>query len=101
MNSGAEILVTKISENQVLIFKVIVKDQKSQTEHEVSLNRTEYIRVTQGHVDPEELIKKSFEYLLENEPKERILKKFDFTVISRYFPSFTKEIEKRIDTIST
>ena len=47
-------------------------------------------------VGPEELIRKSFEFLLEREPKESILSRFDLSVISRYFPEYEREIRKQL-----
>ncbi len=96
MGTGLEIIVTKIAENQVMVFQVIVKNNNSQTEHKVSLNRTDHIRLTKGHIKPEVLLKKSFEFLLEQEPKEDLLKEFDFTAISRYYPNFLSDIQKRV-----
>lgn len=90
------IKVTKILENQSLVFKVEVQENGSQTQHEVHLNKADYQKITNGKIKPEVLIKKSFEYLLQNESKEQILSKFDFTSISRYFPTFIKEIKKNI-----
>ena len=101
MKEGTEIVVKRTSDNQVMIFNVLIKEKDSQTEHRVSLNRTDYIRITNSHIEPEILVKKSFEYLLANEPKERILKVFDFTTINRYYPNFLKEIQKLIDAINT
>jgi len=39
-------------------------------------------------------IKKSFEFLLEREPKESILPRFNLRVINQYFPEFKEEIRK-------
>ena len=97
MAQATEIIVTKVAENQLYIFTVRVKDAQSETEHKVSLNKTDYIRITDGHAKPEVLVKEAFKFLLEHEPKEQILKEFDFTAIGRYFPTFNKEILKRID----
>jgi len=91
-----EVTVTKIMENQMFVFKVVVKDEKSQTQHQVTLNKADYQRLTNGDVKPEHLIKKTFEFLLDQEPKEKILPKFDFTIIGLYFPNFHNEIEKRM-----
>ena len=33
-----------------------------------------------------------FHFLLDREPKELILQRFDVTVISRYFPEFEREL---------
>ena len=41
---------------------------------------------------PERVLEPAFEFLLEREPKESIPSRFDVTVISRYFPSFEKDI---------
>ena len=37
---------------------------------------------------PEELVRRSFEFLLERESKESILREFDLSVIQRYFPEY-------------
>ncbi|HDZ54565.1 MAG TPA: hypothetical protein ENI19_03855 [Candidatus Nealsonbacteria bacterium] len=47
-----------------------------------------------GQLTPEELVRKSFEFLLEREPKESILREFNLNVISKYFPEYEKEIIK-------
>jgi hypothetical protein len=41
-------------------------------------------------------VRKSFLFLLEREPKESILRSFDLTVISRYFPEYEREITRRL-----
>ena len=38
----------------------------------------------------------AFEFLLEREPKEFILSRFDLPVIGRYFPEFEREIKRRL-----
>ena len=40
-----------------------------------------------------DLIKKSFEFLLERESKESILRKFNLKVINQYFPEYEQEIK--------
>ena len=37
---------------------------------------------------PEELVRRSFEFLLQRESKESILREFDLSVIQRYFPEY-------------
>lgn len=37
---------------------------------------------------PEELVRRSFEFLLQRESKESILREFDLSVIQRYFPDY-------------
>ena len=49
-----------------------------------------------GHVAPEELVRASFEFLLEREPASSILRNFSLDVISRYFPDYPAEIRDRL-----
>jgi hypothetical protein len=41
---------------------------------------------------PEELIRSSFKFLLEREPKESILESFELPTISRYFPEYDQAV---------
>jgi len=75
-----------------VIFEVEVGDGVSKTNHVVSLDDSYYMDLTGGKVGKEELIKESFEFLLEREPKETILSKFDLSVIQQYFPEYEKTI---------
>jgi hypothetical protein len=77
-------------------YEVRVLEGKSESSHRVTLAEKDYTRLTNGNVAPEELIRRSFEFLLEHESKESILERFDLTVISRYFPQYEHEIKKRI-----
>ena len=47
-------------------------------------------------VSPEDLVRKSFEFLLERESKNQILRQFELPVISKYFPNYLDEIRKRL-----
>lgn len=87
--------VTKIEEG---VFDVGVMEGKSESSHRVSLSAKDYDRLTRGGIPPEELIRRSFEFLLEHESKESILARFDLSVISRYFPHYEREIKKRLGT---
>jgi hypothetical protein len=77
-------------------FRVRVIEAGSESTHEVTLDPKDYPRLAGGAVEPQELIRKSFEFLLEREPKASILSRFDLSVISRYFPEFEREIKKRL-----
>ena len=75
---------------------VEVSEDGGQTAHRVAVTRDAYERLSGGGAaTPEELVRRSFEFLLEREPKESILREFDLTVISRYFPEYEAEIGKR------
>ena len=60
----------------------------------VELDKGYWEKLTKKKVEPGDLVKKSFEFLLNREPKESILKKFNLRVISGYFPEYEEEIKK-------
>jgi hypothetical protein len=47
--------------------------------------------MTAGKHTPERCLEATFRFLLDREPKESILGRFDATVISRYFPEFERD----------
>jgi hypothetical protein len=63
-------------------------------EYEVLLTREYYQKLTGGDIGPEDLVLKSFEFLLEREPASSILPKFELSIISNYFPEYEEEISK-------
>ena len=77
-------------------FRVRVIEGESESTHHVTLDPRDHAKLAVAAVQPEELIRKSFEFLLEREPKESILGRFDLSVISRYFPEYEREIKKRL-----
>ena len=76
-------------------FEVTVK-LKSTTQHVVHLSNDFYKSLTDGKVSHENLIKASFEFLLERESNNSILSQFDLGVISHYFPEYEKVMKKRL-----
>ena len=42
------------------------------------------------------MVRRSFEFLLEREPPESILRSFDLTVIGRYFPDYERVIHRDV-----
>ena len=87
------ITVSRIASAPQLQLAVIVHEGRSETHHTVTLDRATYERLagTSG-VTPEDFVHAVFEFLLEREPKESIMSRFDVTVVSRYFPEFESEI---------
>lgn len=78
------------------IFAVRIGEGDDISDHKVELDKEYYDKLTGGKEEPEELIRRSFEYLLEREPKESIFSHFDLQVINRFFPEYKSEIAKRI-----
>ncbi len=77
---------------------VRVSDGPSYSDHRVTVSKDTFDRLTGGRCSPIELVKWSFEFLLKREPKEAILRQFDITVISRYFPEYEAKIRQWLDS---
>ena len=75
---------------------VTIREGSSQTQHEVTLSQQTYDQLSGARTPPEALVRESFAFLLEREPKESILRRFDLTVIGRYFPEFEAELRRRL-----
>jgi len=84
--------VAKIADSK---FRVTVDEGGSKTEHEVIVTDADVARYAPGST-AEALVAASFEFLLENEPKESILRRFELPVIERYFPEYARVIGKRV-----
>ena len=76
-------------------YRVTVEDAGSATAHDVTVT-SEHIRRYAPDATAERLIEASFEFLLEREPKESILRRFELSVIERYFPDYARTIGQRI-----
>ncbi len=67
-------------------FYVTVNDGPSQSSHIVTVSQDYYNKLTTGKISAEELVRRSFEFRLEREPKESIHREFDLREIGHYFP---------------
>ncbi|MGH7121912.1 MAG: hypothetical protein ACREFP_23460 [Acetobacteraceae bacterium] len=77
-------------------FAVTVRDAAGETRHRVTMSQADYERLTNGRCPPEHCIKAALRFLLDREPKEAILARFDISVIPRYFPNFAHELPRYI-----
>jgi hypothetical protein len=64
----------------------------SRTRHHVRVTHADLERFAPGAGDPEDLVRRSFAFLLARERKESILRSFDLPAIGRYFPEYEREI---------
>ena len=62
------------------------------TTHEVSVASGDLARLAPGATEPEDLVRRSFAFLLERESKESILRRFDLPLIGSYFPDYERTI---------
>jgi hypothetical protein len=88
------IKVRRLAEGDPLDFEVVIREERSETRHHVTMSRQTCDRLTAGKHTPERCLEAAFRFLLDREPKESILRHFDVTVISRYFPEFERELPR-------
>ena len=86
------IQVRQTAEQDPLIFEVVVREGKGETRHQVTMSRETCERLTSGKHTRERCLEAAFQFLLDREPKESILRRFDVTEISRYLPEFEREM---------
>jgi hypothetical protein len=72
-------------------YEVAVASDGTSSKHEVSVKPVDLERFG-GGAAAEDLIAASFRFLLDREPKEAILNRFDLSVIGRYFPEYPDRI---------
>ena len=69
------------------IYDVVVDDGRGTTSHEVTVWPSDVARYAPD-ATPEQLLEASFAFLLDREPKEAILQRFELPVIESYFPDY-------------
>ena len=93
-NAAPELIALVLTRGgEPMRFRVVVRDGGSSTEHEVTVPAADLERLGSGR-SPEAFVLACFEFLLEREPRESILRAFDVGVIGRYFPEFEREISR-------
>lgn len=84
------------------MFKMIEVKKKDETtfnvtvdgvNFKVDLDEAYYKKMTSGKISKEELIKRSFEFLLKNEPLDEILKTFNLEIIKNYFHDYEEKVK--------
>ncbi len=75
------------------VYDVMVEDDRGTSSHEVTVWPSDVERCAPEST-PEELLEASFEFLLEREPKESILSRFELPVIERYFPEYPRAMRQ-------
>ena len=84
-----ELLINQLSNDK---FEVIIYGDQ-QTKHLVSLSDKLYFSLTSKKISKKELLKYSFQFLLERETNTTILSSFELTEISKYFPEYLKKVK--------
>ena len=85
--------IKKLSDD---VFKVTVAET-STTTHTVTVTDQSLNDLTDNNVMKTQLLKFSFNFLLDREPNTTILLSFDINVISRYFSDYKDEVRRWCD----
>jgi hypothetical protein len=74
---------------------VTVGDDAAATEHNVRVDRATLDDLAPGGT-PEDLVRASFDFMLEREPRESIMRSFELPIIGRFFADYPDEIRRRL-----
>ncbi len=88
----ADIRVTHLGDDE---YSIEVQHRAGSSRHEVNVTLAALDRFG-GGAGAARLLEESFRFLLEHEPKEAILRRFEISEIARYFPEYPVEIRKRL-----
>ncbi len=91
MSEAVSIKVIKVQNFPHAEFGVVLENGDKH-QYSVRLSEQYYQKLTQGGITPEELIEKSFRFLLEREPASAILPEFELNLIQHYFSDYEKTI---------
>lgn len=88
------IKVLNTSDLDPMHFEVTIQEDGGHTQHAVTLARNDWMRLAGPDHTPEQCVQAAFRFLLEREPKESILARFDLPLIGHYFPEFEQELKR-------
>ncbi len=77
-------------------YEVTVRDGEVEHRFAVTLGWSDYDLWSHGRAPPSRVVEAAFEFLLQRESAAEILRKFDCSVIRRYFPQVDAELPKRV-----
>ncbi|MBF0154214.1 MAG: hypothetical protein HQL64_10785 [Magnetococcales bacterium] len=97
MTTDRQIVVRQVQTNSCPFrFKVTVEEEAVRTEHTVTVDQMTFDKISRcvgSECQPIKIIEASFRFLLDREPKEAILNRFDLTLISHNFPEFYDQVK--------
>ena len=89
----ADITITSVAPR---VFRVEVRQGQRETTHQVTAPERLGDGLQLRQDDLERVVRESFRFLLEREPATSILRQFSLSDISRYFPEYPSELQRRL-----
>lgn len=80
------------------VFGVDVGNDQERSHYTVTLEKSHWKELTDQNIHPETLVHRSFDFLLEREPKEAILSEFNLRTINQYFPEYEETLKQTWNT---
>lgn len=93
------ISVSQVDDADPLTFDVRVDEGSGETRHSVTMYRYDFERMAPDECSPQQCVEAAFRFLLDREPKEAIMARFDIAVIPRFFPEFETELPRYISAV--
>jgi hypothetical protein len=93
-SSMANLDVSCVTAANGWLCQVTIDDDGSESRHSVTLIRADFQRLTSSGGTPEDLVRRSVDFLLQREARDQILKSFALPDIGKYFPEYEAEIRK-------
>jgi len=91
------IRVTEANQSQTgWTFLVELGHGEGLMEYWIEVDKDYWTRLTNRRIEPADLVEATFKFLLEKEPKELILKKFNLADISGHFPNYENEMKRML-----
>lgn len=78
--------------------EVKVGDDPGATQHEVLVDSDALAHFAPPGATPDDLVRESFGFLLEREPRSAIMRSFELPVITRFYADYEAEIRRRMRT---
>lgn len=85
----------KIEEKKENVYEVTVEGPTT-TVHEVTIPEGYWEKLTGEKITREDLIQKTFEFMLERENNDMIMRRLDLLTVARNFPEYEMVIKRRI-----
>lgn len=95
---AAQINVRRQSSDDPMELEVAVREGGNETRHVVTVSQEDRERLGPSR-RVEDILEAAFRFLLDREPKESILRRFDIMDIARYFPDFERELPRYLSSI--
>jgi hypothetical protein len=79
------------------VFDVQFQDETENYNYKVTFSEDYYKKLSNGKITPEELVRRSFEFMLEREAPGAVMHMFELPIIGRYFPEYEGDMRQSIN----